>query len=215
MTGYSTVLIGPEGDRTIMIYRGANNFIDPDDIKMKNFKNYKAFLFTSITGEKSLEAHEKAVRYAEKKNLTIIANPSITMIRRREDGLQKMIKKSNIIIMNEEEALRFTRSRKILTAIEKLIIGKELVVVTMGERGVVAFDGTKKYRQHAFNTRVTDATGAGDAFTSGFIMCYLQKMAIPQCLRFGAANSALLMQNFGATNNYPTKTNIIRKMGSG
>lgn len=212
MTGYSTVIVGPDGERTIMVYRGANDMIDPDDIKMKYIGNSKAFLFTSITGEKSIEALRKAVKYAEKKKLTIIANPSINMIKKRREELSEIIKTSKIIIMNEEEALSLSSSRKISTALDKLIVGRELVVVTMGSKGAIAFDGFNTYKQDAFKTRLLDATGAGDAFTAGFVRCYLKKRPIPLCLEFGVATASLVMSNYGATNNYPTKTNIIRLM---
>ena len=48
------------------------------------FKKGKVFLFTSLTGKKSVQALKKAVRYARKKRTTVIANPSINMIEKRK-----------------------------------------------------------------------------------------------------------------------------------
>jgi 5-dehydro-2-deoxygluconokinase len=214
MTGYSTVLIGPGGDRSILIYRGANNMIDPDDIKEIYFKNAKAFLFTTLKGKMSVNALKKCLRLAEKYRLTIIANPSISMIKKGGNDFERFVKKSTILIVNEEEALKLSGSTKTSTALDKLVVGKELVVVTRGEKGIIASDGLKTYKQSAFSTRIKDATGAGDAFTAGFVSCYLKGKPIPQCLKFGSATATMVLKEYGATNNYPKKSDIIRLMES-
>jgi sugar/nucleoside kinase (ribokinase family) len=157
---------------------------------------------------------EKAIRFAKRNRLMVVANPSINMVRERGKELKEFVGMSNIVIMNAEEAMRFTDSRKVSTAMDKLILGHELVVVTGGKRGVVAFDGFKKYSQPAFRTRVVDSTGAGDAFTAGFLSCYLKRMPIPHCLRFGVATASMVMRDYGATNNFPSKKQIIQLMES-
>ncbi|OGI15634.1 hypothetical protein A3K63_04345 [Candidatus Micrarchaeota archaeon RBG_16_49_10] len=214
MTGYSTVLIGPDGDRSILVYRGANDLIDSSDITEKYFSGSRAFLFTSLTGDRSVKALQKAVRVAERKRMTIIANPSINMIAKRRDELEELVQASNIVIMNEEEALEYTKSSHLTAALDKLVVGNELVVVTLGERGSITFDGSRKYKQKAFKSRVLDATGAGDAFAAAFVRCYLKGLDIPYSLKFASSTSSLVLRSYGATNNFPSKVQIMELMES-
>jgi len=65
-----------------------------------------------------------------------------------------------------------------------------VVVLTLGGRGAVAFDGEALYRASAYRTRVVDRIGRGDAFDAGFVYGYLSG-GIPQGLQYGNALAAL------------------------
>jgi fructoselysine 6-kinase len=68
--------------------------------------------------------------------------------------------------------------------------GSALAVVTLGALGAVAFDGTSRWRQNAHAARVVDTTGAGDAFTAGFIDARLNGTSIQDALAAGARLAA-------------------------
>jgi 2-dehydro-3-deoxygluconokinase len=63
-------------------------------------------------------------------------------------------------------------------------------VLTLGEAGAVAFDGTAVYRVHAYRTRVVDRIGRGDAFSAGFVYGYLHG-GVERGLQYGNALAAL------------------------
>ncbi|WP_217558981.1 PfkB family carbohydrate kinase [Streptomyces sp. GbtcB6] len=61
------------------------------------------------------------------------------------------------------------------------------LVVTLGDRGAMASDGTNVWFTEAPTVTVADATGAGDAFTAGFVAAELLGCAWPLPLAWGAA----------------------------
>lgn len=213
ITGASFVVIGESKERSILINRGANDFVDVRDINENYIKKFKWFVFTSVLGKKSIKALKKAVNIARKNKLKIVANPSISMIKNKKSEINQLIGKSDIIIMNEEEASQITRSKKInemLLGLNKM--GPSIVVITLGKRGVVAFDGKKKYRQKAYRVKVIDTTGAGDCFTAGFLHSLMKNNDIKYALKFGVATAALNLKTYGAVKNFPSETKINKEM---
>ena len=67
----------------------------------------------------------------------------------------------------------------------------DLVVVTTGEEGALAFDGERSAHQPVFETETVDAIGTGDAFVGGFLAAWLTEESIPVALEQAAATAAL------------------------
>lgn len=76
--------------------------------------------------------------------------------------------------------------------------GPKVVIVTLGEQGSVAFDGTEVYRCGVVSCDVVDTMGAGDSFIAGFLYGSLQGMKVPEAMEAGARNSAVTLGYFGA-----------------
>lgn len=79
----------------------------------------------------------------------------------------------------EEIAIEFYKTYK-----------NEVVVITLGENGALAYDGTRIYKEPAFKTDIVDRIGRGDAFTAGFLYGYLTSN-VKDALKYGNAMAAL------------------------
>lgn len=212
-TGASVVVIGKDGERSILISRGANDYIQPNQINKEYINKFRLFVFTSVIGKKSLSALDKAIKLARKLGLRIVANPSASMIKHENKYLKKLIKISDIVIMNEEEATLLTE-KKISVALKNIKnMGPSIVVLTRGNQGVIAIHNTKVYTQKAYNVKKIDTTGAGDAFTVGFLHSLMRKDSLEYALKFGCACSAFNIQSYGAVKNFPTEDDIIKMIG--
>lgn len=77
-------------------------------------------------------------------------------------------------------------------------LGPELVVVTLGEAGSLAWDGNQFYRCGIVECEVVDTMGAGDSFIAGFLYGILSGLDIPEAMEAGAKNSAVTLSYFGA-----------------
>lgn len=66
-----------------------------------------------------------------------------------------------------------------------------LIVLTLGAEGALAFDGTTRVRQTAFNADPVQRIGGGDAFVAGFLYGYHTGQNTGWALRCGAAAAAL------------------------
>ena len=77
--------------------------------------------------------------------------------------------------------------------------GVDLICLTLGSKGVKLSQKDKEIIEMPAVKidKVLDATGAGDAFWSGFLYAYIQKMDIEKCLKIALNLAALKLQNVG------------------
>jgi sulfofructose kinase len=83
-----------------------------------------------------------------------------------------------------------------------------IVVVTMGEHGAMAFDGERVHREPAFPVHAIDTTGAGDVFRGGFIYALVHELPIDRALRLANAAAAVSCTRLGALNGVPTLAEV-------
>lgn len=76
--------------------------------------------------------------------------------------------------------------------------GPQLVIVTMGEKGSMVYDGASFFHYGIIPCKVVDTMGAGDSYIAAFICGILQKKSIEECMGMGARNSSITIQYQGA-----------------
>ncbi len=74
--------------------------------------------------------------------------------------------------------------------------GAKAVAVTLGEAGVIGWDGTAYYQETALPVRVIDRMGAGDALAMGIVHGWLQG-EFAYGLRCGVTLAALALSQHG------------------
>lgn len=92
-------------------------------------------------------------------------------INSKQAELIEVIKKVDIVFMNETEAKMLTQEKNIVTAIRKVAqMGPKYVVIKRGEYGVILYSHDHGYFQNPALPveNVVDPTGAGDSFAGGF-----------------------------------------------
>lgn len=75
--------------------------------------------------------------------------------------------------------------------------GFHLVILTRGKEGSLAYDGKTIIKEPAHPVEVVDPLGAGDAFIGAFLSRYVQKMSVPDCLRYASIYAAEICTRFG------------------
>lgn len=197
-TAYSTVLLAPSGERTVLVYRGDAQQFSPHDIKIDELISSWLYI-TSLSGNISLL--EKLLKHASKHRIKVALNPGSDEIRQKE--FQKLLSLADAVILNREEAEIIVpkEKRKKKTVFEALgSLTKAMFVVTDGGRGAVCSDGRKLYYVEAPKVAVTDRLGAGDAFGSGFVAGLIRNDGdIPEALRLAVSNAASVCQHHGTT----------------
>jgi len=73
-----------------------------------------------------------------------------------------------------------------------------LTAATLGEEGVLAWDGRRFHHRPAYQVPVVDTTGAGDIFHAGFIYALLQGWPLDRQLDFSCAAAAMNCMGAGA-----------------
>ena len=87
-------------------------------------------------------------------------------------------------------------------------MGAGCVVVTLGEKGLVYFDGETFAQLPAFAVEVVDTTGAGDVFHGAFCYGLLQRYALRQNLIFASATAAMKCRHLGGRAGIPHRQEV-------
>ena len=196
-TDYSTILIGPDGNRTILVYRGGTRL----ETSLVDFKRLNSFWFYIASLEGNLELLEALVNFAQKNHIKVALNPGRDEIEEKEK-LLKIAKNVNVLILNQEEAARLTDLSLGKKEIWQKLISlfpQVTVAVTEGEKGVVVNVPQKgQIFMEGFKVKMVDQTGAGDGFGSGFIGGLAKGLEIEKALKLGVANGASVVTKIGA-----------------
>jgi len=94
-------------------------------------------------------------------------------------------------------------------------LGPRIAVITMGEAGAVALEGTKLVQQDAIDVFVEDTTGAGDAFCGAFAYAQPQGLAAGARPAFANAAAGLACRSLGSRSGLPTVDEVTDAMKRG
>lgn len=188
-TRYSIVL-NYKGERTILSYHTKRAYLWP-----KDFPETDWIYYTSMSaGFEPFQ--DKMLNFLEKhKTVRLAFNPGSFQLKNTPERVKEAIKKSDLLILNLEEALQILKTtiekEKSVDALihELLILGAKEVVVTDGKKGAWAGNGEKIYKQPSYKIKVVSKTGAGDAFSSGYLSARIYGHDMPTALKWGIANS--------------------------
>lgn len=204
-SGFSVILDAIAKDRTVFAYKGCNDDLSGIN-KKNNEKNLKTkwFYFSSMLG-KSFKTQEFLANYGKKNGIKIAFNPSLYIAKKGAKYLKNIISNTEILILNKEEiqALLNIRSNNVFQLLyEASMIGPKIICVTDGDKGVHCYDSYNKefYSVDAKKIHVVEATGAGDAFASGFVAGRIKNYSISNCLKIGMLNSESVIKYRGAKN---------------
>src|SRR6266853_730453 len=115
-------------------------------------------------------------------------------------GVEALLKNISYLITSRDIPGRLMEEpdlRKSLPALRERF-GCRLTAATLGEGGVLAWDGKQFHYAAAFCIQPVDTTGAGDIFHAGFIYGLLQGWPLQRQLDFACAAAALNCTAVGA-----------------
>lgn len=198
-TGYSTLLLSPSGERTILTHRGAANDLRLADVPLARLRARWAYIAPSAIPFPVVLAIAK---HCKKMGTRLAIDPSHYYLEMGAKKLAPLLKLMDVVKMNREEAALLTGEdykdeQAIFRTFDKIVPG--LAVLTDGPRGVMVSDGKRIYRAGIFKEKVVaDRTGAGDAFGSGFVAALATGKDIEHAIRLGSANATSVVEHVGA-----------------
>ena len=118
--------------------------------------------------------------------------------------LESVIKRCDILILNDEEAKELSDETNLVVAINKIsdTLGPKTIIVKKGEHGALLFDKGKFFFAPAYPlAKVTDPTGAGDSFAGGFLGFIaqaknLRHTTLRKALIYGSAVASFNVEDF-------------------
>ena len=127
-------------------------------------------------------------------------NPGVKELKQAKE-LHRLLEYVNILIVNKAEATEIVPGVVLSELLYHLNNYVPTVIITDGAMGGIAGnrDTNEYYRFGVYeDVRMKDATGAGDAFGSGFLASFANGKSFKNALIFASANSTSVVTKIGA-----------------
>lgn len=191
VSAQSLILVDGGGERTVLCRRDDRLVLQPEDLERAWVVNARAL---HVDGYDTAAA-TLAAGWAREAGIPVVADLDELYL-----GVEELIRRIDYLIVSRDFPLRLMGENDLETALRGMArrFGCRLTAATLGEDGVVAWDGTRLHYNPAYCVPVVDTTGAGDIFHAGFIYGLLQGWALGAQLDFACAAAALNCKQVGA-----------------
>ena len=206
-TRYSVVL-NYQSERTILSYYAKRRYSLP------NLPKTQWIYYTSL-GQSFENLQAKLALYLKRNPDTKLAlSPGSYQMKHGLATIEKLIPRAQLIIVNKEEAEQLTGKlgpeKTLAGMLQKQ--GAEIIVITDGEHGSFASDGSQSYCMQVYPIPPVSKTGAGDAYASGFLSAIIYGKTLPEAMRWGTANAGGVIQEWGAQHGLLTRPQLLRTL---
>jgi sugar/nucleoside kinase (ribokinase family) len=134
-----------------------------------------------------------------KNNPTVITDTMNLWIDTTLQELEKIIQKTNILLINESELSLITKNENILDSSKQILsMGPQKVVVKLGSKGARCISKNEDISVGVYPLKdVVDPTGAGDVFGGGFVSGLIDKLSTSDSMLRGSALASFCIEEFG------------------
>ena len=201
--GHAIIEEDESGENSIFVHKGTNGMITEQfvDYVIENFEKGDIILL-----QNEINNLEYIIDKAYQKGMRIFFNPSPFNNKLLEIDLGKIY----CLVVNEHEAKEMSGVQKIDDAMDafKIKYPNLKVVITLGKRGCVYFDGENTYSQNAFMVKAVDTTAAGDTFTGYFVSMCAKGEPSGKAIKYACAASAISVSREGAAPSIPQMSEV-------
>ncbi len=202
------ILVEDSGERTVLWKRDDRLTLRPEELQREWILDARAL---HIDGHDT-SAAITAAGWARQAGIPVIAD-----LDKLYPGVMPLLEVIDYLIVCRDLPEQLTGEpdlRKSLVEMQRRF-GCKLAAATMGEDGVLAYDGTRLYYAPAFCIEAVDTTGAGDIFRAGFVFALLQGWPLERQLDFACAAGALNCTAVGARGGIQSVERIESLMATG
>lgn len=183
-----------EKDNSIIVVPGANNQLDKT--KIENLRdNIKQYDLIIIQNEIPQLTNEKIIQICWEEKIPTIYNPAPARKLAKE-----WIEKVTYLTPNEHEFTILFPDKKLSEALREY---PNQLIITLGSKGSVFFNGEKEIHIPAYKVEPIDTTGAGDTFNGAMAVGLINGMTLEDSLKLANLSAAYSVQKFGAQGGMP------------
>ena len=177
-----------------------NVLADFNPVVPEKYKNSKVLMLGNLQPSVQSSVIEQMNK---KPDLVILDTMNFWMDTALED-LKKVIRKVDVITINDEEARQLTSEYSLVIAAKKIMgMGPKYVVIKKGEHGALLFFENEIFYAPALPLKaVFDPTGAGDTFAGGFsgFLAQTEDFSfdnLKKAVIYGSALASFCVEKFG------------------
>jgi sulfofructose kinase len=196
------------GDRTVLWNRDPEIALMPSELRREWIRWARALL---VDGHDTAAATQ-AARWARAEKIPIVGD-----FDNRYPGVEALLEYIDFAITSKDFPARLTGERNLLKSLP-MIFAKfkcHFTAATLGELGVLGWDGVRFILCPGFRVNAVDTTGAGDIFHGAFMYGLVRKMRPQESLEFACAAAALNCTAVGARGGIASLRKIAKLRHSG
>ena len=204
-SGVAPIFVEPNGQNRIIVVKGANDLLSPEDVDAATPLLRKADTIV-LQFEIPLRTVYHTVRFAKANGIRCIVNPAPAQpVDFKEAGA------ADYFIPNETEAEITTgiavKSIEDAKKCAEFLLNKGMprVVITLGQRGSLIAGSDGMEHIPAFKVQAVDSTGAGDAFIGSFAVFLGEAIPEKEALRRANLYAGLSTTRVGTQKSFCTR----------
>jgi sulfofructose kinase len=204
----SLILVDADGERTVLGRRDERLFLQPEELNRDWIVNARAL---HVDGHDTAAA-VLATSWAREAGIPVIAD-----LDEPYPGVDALLENIDYLIVSRDFPCRLMDEPDLENALRLMQRRYNclLAAATLGQDGVLAWNGKQFSYTPAYRVPVADTTGAGDIFHAGFIYALLQGWPLEKQLDFACAAAALNCVAVGARGGIQTVEAIEKLMATG
>jgi sugar/nucleoside kinase (ribokinase family) len=202
-TARSHILITPDGQRTMQTYLGACTELGVRHITAETFGRPRAVLIEGYVFDlpEGPDLARKAMALAKERGTAVALSlsDSLCVDRHRKSFAAAIRDAVDIIVADEDEVTALVEASSFEDTLKAVRGYDTLFAITRSAKGSVVVRGDEQVVQAATEVaRVVDTTGAGDAYTAGFLYGWVNERSLAECARLGTICGTAVIQQVGA-----------------
>jgi ribokinase len=178
------------------------------------------YIYLTSLGNVWESTYQKVLEYKKANGIKLAFNPGTIQLEKKGKIFMDILENTDYLFVNKQEAEEIVYGKELELATEdnnqinKLLyglrsLGVKNIIITDGINGSFVQDQNNQLHKLGIaNTEVIEKTGAGDAYTSGFLAAILNDKSIEEAMRWGTQDAASVIQQIGAEVGLLTKEEL-------
>ena len=194
-------MVTPDGERTMLSYRGANVHFSPEHVSNKALEGASLL---HLSGYAMLQAPQRdalwrAVQLARSAGTPISLDTELEPVLRQPAAMRALVPLLSICILGAKEAYALLGVDTPDAALDALLaMGTKLAALKLGSKGCILANAETRMVFPAFAVNTLDSTGAGKLLSAGLLYGWLHGWDMQQMGTFASAAGALATTVYGA-----------------
>lgn len=208
-TSQTVVLVVEGEDRRFIHVFGANRAFSVDQIDRDWVATLKALYIGGLFLMPNFHCEPLAdlFSFCRKNGVVTILDVVVPKDTRDFPGLELCLAETDYFMPNDDESAVITgKTDPVEQARCFQELGVGTTIITLGEKGAIALQGSNLWRSGVYGISVVDQSGCGDAFVGGFIAAMLSGADVPQMLTHASAVGASCARAVGCYDGIFTAT---------
>lgn len=202
-TARSHILITPDGQRTMQTYLGACTELSVSDVTDTTVGRPEVVLLEGYVWDipEGPALIDRAISIAKRHSakIALSLSDSFCVERHRDEFLDAVRSDVDMIFADDDEVMALLGVDSFEDVARAVQDFGRLFVMTRSEMGSVIVRGKERIDQPAIPVRqVVDTTGAGDAYTAGFLFGLTGGQSLAECAKIGTECGSAVIQRVGA-----------------